>query len=168
MYYIITDPCYLLSNETWKKIFDPLDLEDPDFFPKAIKGITDELNKIGNCLGVAETGEGDWQNSISWSADYVKHIKSEFFADAGLVCVMEFYGDISEYKKYGAAIVESEIPLTCHMDESNPRWTVVKLFDDHNHLALETESASSAGYGWDEEEEEEESGWDYYGDEDED
>ena len=163
MYYIITDPCYLISNDNWSKIFDPLDLEDPDFFPKAIKGITDELNKIGNCLGVAETGEGDWQNSINWSADYVEKIETEFFADAGLVCALEV-GDIAELKVYGAAIVKSDVPLHCKMDQDNPRWTVVKLYNEKGDLAVVTEGHScdeEEGYDWDEEE----SGWDYYGDE---
>lgn len=137
MYYIITDPCYIISNENWKKIFDPLDLNDPDFFPKAKKGIEEELNKIGKCLGVADTGDGDWINKIYRTADFIEVIKREFFADAGLVCVVEV-DDFTKYHIYGAAIVRSERPLTCKMDRKNHHWTVVRLYDEDGRQVLRT------------------------------
>lgn len=112
--YVVTDPCYLFTDEEWSS----LDFHNDSKLFAEIK------EKLGPGSEVALTGFGDWENFIAGQT---------FFADSGLVCFAEIKKedtkDISIGKVMGMAFIESEIPLYCEMDTSNPDWTVVRVHD---------------------------------------
>lgn len=173
-YYIITDPCYILSDDVWNKIFSDRDDYREGEFQEIMKTrIKDELSKVTkNCLGVEDTGYGDWNNKIDNTAitNDIKIINRRFCADAGLVCVVEVENlrepvgelkitdDMIQGESYTVAIVESFIPLIADMDTRNPDWTIVQLKDTWGQLIAETEKESDDNYfddyedDWDDEE----------------
>lgn len=108
--YVVTDPCYLISDEEWSK----LSFGDDDKLFAQIK------EKLGAGSEVADTGYGDWSNWIAGQA---------FYADSGLVCFAEVDKESLKDNLMGMAFIESEIPLYCEMDRSNPEWTVVCVHD---------------------------------------
>ncbi len=68
---IITDPCYITNDEDWETFvhYDYIEIS----------------SAIGTSLGlVADTGIGDWSNSIT---DKNGNELGTFCADAGMVCV---------------------------------------------------------------------------------
>lgn len=112
--YVVTDPCYLFSDEEWSKF----SFGDDEKLFAQIK------EKLGAGSEVASTGYGDWSNWIAGQT---------FYADSGLVCFAEVdkesLKDNKCYNLMGMAFIESEIPLYCEMDTSNPEWTVVYVKD---------------------------------------
>lgn len=74
--YVITDPCYILNNDTWDECCKFLD-DSPKAFNEAVsKALTD---LTGFPAYVCDTGFGDWNNKIYGS--YIIH--KEFCADSG-------------------------------------------------------------------------------------
>ena len=78
--YVVTDPCYILNNDTWDECCKFLD-DSPKAFNEAVsKALTD---LTGFPAFACDTGFGDWNNKIYGS--YIIH--KEFCADSGMVCV---------------------------------------------------------------------------------
>lgn len=140
--YIITDPCYVLSNDTWSDICNQC--KDDDFYNGTFDRLVSEaLNKLaGTTNAVASaTGFGDWSNCMHCSNDD-KIIQSDFFADSGMVCVVEYNDKIKAALEAnnnsrlidedvgGAALIdtEGEVEITMNHDDSN--WTVVEIEDE--------------------------------------
>lgn len=131
--YIITDPCYLLSHNDWDSLFHNLDLCTEVGRNELNSRIEFVLEKLtGSKSWVAETGYGDWFNSIIGE---VFDNRDDFCADSGTVCVCKF---IPEFEKrhiadWAAAIIEVEGEITVEMDTSDPFWTFVKITDENGN-----------------------------------
>lgn len=169
--YIITDPCYILNDIVWdnacKECFD----DSPEQYANFDKRITQELNKLANTNNAlaSGTGYGDWNNEI-YSSNGRKVLQSEFFADSGMVCVVEYNEFIQKaleekdntrlIERGGCALIETVGRVSVKMDMSNKDWTVVEIYDDESHF-----------HSRDPEEDEEEDEWiedDEYYEEDDD
>ena len=65
-----------------------------------------------------------------------KIIQSDFFADSGMVCVVEYTNDIKDridttlIERGGIALIETEGEVKIEMDTNDPNWTVVYIEDD--------------------------------------
>ena len=142
--YIITDPCYILPDATWSDICSQC--KNEDFYNGTFDRLcTEALNKLaGTKNAVASaTGYGDWSNCMHCSNDD-KIIQSDFFADSGMVCVVEYNDKIQQAlkdkqneklvdkDKGGAALIETEGEVKITMDTRDSQWTVVEIEDEHD------------------------------------
>lgn len=138
--YIVTDPCYILPDEIWQKVCH--ECHDEDFYDGTFdKKITEELNKFAHTTDAvaSTTGYGDWNNCMCCSNSN-KVLHADFFADSGMVCVVEYNDPViiglinNENEKLiehgGAAIIETEGKVKINMNTDNDSWTVVKIKDD--------------------------------------
>lgn len=156
--YVITDPCYILSEEDWKKCVEYAEKtveEDKVEWSYIFKtAVETALTKFTNSSSwVKDTGFGDWTN-ILYGPN--KDGYGEFCADAGMVCVCEVTDKVSAaleeiQNKKCFAIFEAEGPISVNFDTSDSNWTVVNIKD-------------SAGNTWitmepDKDEDEEEYWW---------
>lgn len=159
--YIITDPCYILSDEVWQSICNQC--HDDDFYNGKFDNLcTYELNKLaGTTNAIASaTGYGDWSNTINGS-NRDKILQSDFFADSGMVCVVEYNHKVIEAleanknvnliqeKVGGAALLDLVEPVEISVDTSDKSWTVIYLKDKDGD-----------GFSSIEQDEEEEEDWD--------
>lgn len=123
----VTDPCYVISNEAWdelcKKASDAYPADWVTVFEKAVEEYLQE--KTGAKWATAGgTGYGDWGNSMSGEA--VK--KADFFADAGMWCVVpyEFMERDDMDPENGVAILEfdkgSDVVVGVH-ELNDGQWT---------------------------------------------
>lgn len=141
--FIITDPCYLVSDlDIWDALCDII--QDISMI-EAEKFLTQYL---GTPVRIASTGYGDWSNDIHGK----NVIKPTFFADAGLVCVAEltslvdrehdaiFGYPISDrpHGVAGVAVIEAEGLADVSFDTSNPKWTVVNITDTDGNVYRST------------------------------
>lgn len=157
--YIVTDPCYLLPEETWKKCCEELDkyegVEQTEKFSEAVTKALQE--RFGKPAEAYDTGIGDWTNEIRGNA---KIIQPNFFADAGMVCVCpvneEIQQLINEFKGtwQAAAVFEMSDNVKIDIDVSNEEWTVVRVTDLNNG-----EYVTSLSYRDYDEEDEEYDNW---------
>ena len=112
---VITDPCYFVKDEDWKKSIYGASLID--------FGI--------NTYITADTGFGDWQNSI---IDNKHHFLGHFCADSGQVTIAL----LEEIKKYNPnfkeilkeqpniATIIPNFKGNVSVDTSNKNWTIIK------------------------------------------
>ena len=151
MLYLVTDPCYLLDldpkdkDRIWDRCID--DMYDSDHSNKyddrtdytGVQKILSEELGI-NVLRVSDTGYGDWVNSISSTSEHIRIIRNKFFADAGLMCVVEINDKLKNFLKDNpiGAIFESDIPVDIHVDDSNSCWFVLEITDTDNQCVLVT------------------------------
>ena len=138
--YIITDPCYVLPEQTWDEICKHYTTNE-----EFIKLVTQELNKLaGTTNALAEnTGFGDWSNTM-FSDDDSKIIYHDFFADSGTVCVVEYNDSIKSaitangndhlLSIGGMALIETEGDVKVKMDTKDKNWTVVRIKDNKNYF----------------------------------
>ena len=168
MLYLVTDPCYLLDldpknkDRIWNLCIDDMydsdnsgKYEDRTDYTGVQKILSEELGI--NVLRVSDTGYGDWANSISSTSEHIKIIKNKFFADAGLMCVVEINDKLKNYLKDNpiGAIFESDISVDIHVNDSNSYWFVLEITDiDGFHKLVTSEDADDSE--------------DYYNDSDED
>ena len=134
--FIITDPCYLIPDPA---IADGLsDIIQFISMAEAEKYLSQYL---ATPVKIASTGYGDWSNEISGK----NVIKPNFFADSGLVCVVELTPlvDRMHYSKYkyrisdhacGVAVIEAEGLAEVSFDTSDPKWTVVNITDTDGNV----------------------------------
>lgn len=140
--YIITDPCYVLSDDTWSNICNQC--KNEDFYNGTFDRLASEaLNKLaGTTNAVASaTGFGDWDNCMHCSNED-KIIHTDFFADSGMVCVVEYNDAIQQalkdkdnirlIEKGGIAVIETEGNVEITMNTEDPNWTVVEIEDDND------------------------------------
>ena len=133
---IVTDPCYLISNEDWDKMTKECEeIKGANWFYLFDKYVEAFLvENFKDKLAVAkETGFGDWSNEI----DGV-----EFGADSGMVCVVEHTKELQEYiDKHNisilpglAAILPVGDKAYYEIDTSNSAWSVVRVYDGDTTL----------------------------------
>ena len=155
MLYLVTDPCYLLDLDSknkdriWDRCIDDMydsdnsdKYEDRTDYTGVQKILSEELGI--NVLRVSDTGYGDWANSISSTSEHIKIIKNKFFADAGLMCVVEINDKLKNFLKDNpiGAIFESDIPVDIHVDDSNSYWFVLEITEiDGFHKLVTSEDA---------------------------
>ena len=151
MLYLVTDPCYLLDlypnnkDRIWDRCINDMydsnksnKYEDRTDYTGVQKILSEELGV--NVLRVSDTGYGDWVNSISSTSEHIKIIKNKFFADAGLMCVVEINDKLKNYLKDHqiGAIFESDIPVDIHVNDLNSYWFVLEITDKDDHSVLVT------------------------------
>ncbi len=157
--YFITDPCYLLSRETWSeccKVFDMY--TGNEMYQKFNEAVAKALTDLtGHPAYVCQTGFGDWSNCLS--GDGI--IKPDFCADSGMVCVCRITYKLLQHlhNEYGEraliciAMINMSDDITVDFDTSNPHWTVVSITD--NKTGKSVSSITEAEFFEDEEENEE-------------
>lgn len=140
--YVVTDPCYILSNDDWDECCKFLD-DSPKAFNDAV---SKALSKFSGFSAYAcDTGFGDWNNKIYGS--YIIH--KEFCADSGMVCVCRLTPEIEKHfeENYSdiyarcAAVFEGSEDICVDFDISDPSWTVVKIHDNKTGNFIETMNA---------------------------
>lgn len=126
---IVTDPCYLISNEDWDKLIKEAEQDSGENWINCFDNIVAKyLIKIsGDSHAVAgSTGFGDWVNEIDGQ---------EFGADSGMVCVVENTKELQSYLEKNkisilpglSALVSVNDSATYEIDRTNPYWSVVKI-----------------------------------------
>lgn len=143
--YIITDPCYILDDTTWSNVCNECFDNSPEQYEKFDKRISEELNKLAGTTNAlaSGTGYGDWSNYIRCS-NYDKVLQAEFFADSGMVCVVEYNEAIKQaliaknnqslIEKGGIALIKTEGTVKVKMDTRDSNWTVVEIKDDNDNF----------------------------------
>ena len=124
--YIVTDPCYLVSNDVWTEICDKTK-------GKVNKAFAEELTKhLPKGTMVQVTGIGDDLNSIYpvWEEECVNIAQSSFTSDSGFICIVP----VEETKQYKDdirfAIIESDDELEYGFDTLTYNKTVVEFTHD--------------------------------------
>jgi len=134
--YIITDPCYILPDVTWDRICN--ECENEDYYNGKFDNlVTQALNEIAGTTNAkaSSTGFGDWSNSMH-SSDDNKIMQSDFYADSGMVCVVEYTKKFQSketnelIERGGAALIKTEGDVKIKMNTDDPNWTVVEIDDD--------------------------------------
>lgn len=151
MRYLVTDPCYLLNLDSknkdriWNLCINDMynsdnsdKYEDRTDYTGVQKILSEELGI--NVLRVSDTGYGDWTNSISSTSEHIKNIKNKFFADAGMMCVVEINDKLENFLKNNniGAIFESDIPVSVHVDDTYSDWYVLRITDEDECYTLVT------------------------------
>ena len=151
MLYLVTDPCYLVDldpknkDRIWNLCIDDMfnsdnsdKYEDGTNYTDVQKILSEELGI--NVLRVSDTGYGDWANSISSTSEHIKIIKNTFFADAGMMCVVEINDKLENFFKDNniGAIFESDIPVSVHVDDTYSDWYVLRITDEDDCYKLVT------------------------------
>lgn len=113
---IITDPCYLIPNDT--------DYEKTNYGK--------QLDKLGfTTFLVADTGFGDWDNIILQNDGT---ILGNFCADSGQVCVVLAEDAIKYYPEMAQVVKSKSSPCYAiienfdgeiEIDTSNSNWTMI-------------------------------------------
>lgn len=133
---LVTDPCYLISDEEWAGMCNACFKagEEDNGIKKFAQQVQDLLRIIsGDQKAVADdTGIGDWVNKIDGQM---------FYADSGMVCVVEdtekLRGYLDKYKiilPLGVARVEVEDDAMYKIDRKDPTWSVVEILDSKRLL----------------------------------
>lgn len=135
--YIVTDPCYILDDDTWNECYKVFDTykNDEFMYQRFDEAVSKALTKLtGHQSYACDTGFGDWCNKI-YGLSVIKH---DFCADAGMVCVCRLNHKVLDnlYKNNGeenalsgAAIFEMSEDIDIEFDVSNKDWTVVTIKD---------------------------------------
>ena len=153
MKYLVTDPCYLLdllktqeerdklwdyvcnSIHDWEKDYDGTDHKD------ACTRMSDVLGL--NILRISDTGFGDWSNTLKSNSEHIDVLIPEFYADAGMMCVVEINEKLENFLKEHdiGAIFESDIPIAVNVDNDDSQWYVLRIMDENgwNELATSEE-----------------------------
>ena len=132
--YIVTDPCYILPQDTWSECCDKCQALGEENWSDNFSKIVQEALKDfaeGGQVFVSDTGFGDWSNCL-----YGPNTEEGcgFCADAGMVCVCAYTGKVPDalgnLVKYGAAAAfYAEGPIEVEFDTSDPNWTIVNIED---------------------------------------
>ncbi len=163
--YVVTDPCYILSNDTWDeccKIFDTYS-NDEFMYQRFNETVSKALTEFSGFPAYAcDTGFGDWTNEI-YGCDVTK---SDFCADSGMVCVCRLTPEIEKHfrKEYGpsfsgAAVFKMSEHIKVEFDVSDQHWTIVKIQDKVS--SYEITSMDSNDFYYDNEEDDYEEEEDY-------
>ncbi len=129
--YVVTDPCYILSDEDWDKCCGIIRPDDKKWvaFNQAITGKLAEMT--GEPAYVESTGYGDWSNEI-YGPGVLNHT---FAADAGMVCVCRLTKEVEKklnIKEHDScvAVFEANKLVNVTFDTDNSSWTVVNIVTD--------------------------------------
>lgn len=168
MKYLVTDPCYLLHmldseeerDDLWSYVCDA-DLMQYSEEKNASKRMSEVLGV--NILRISDTGYGDWSNRIRSFSKHIKVLSPEFYADAGMMCVVEINEKLENYLKDHSigAIFESDEPIAVDVDRSNRNWYVLKITDVNDCYDYATSEEPEEDDWYEEEEYEENEEYDY-------
>lgn len=162
--YIITDPCYLLDDDTWQKCCNAAQLPSGEWNDDVFNAYVEDALKTlsGNKAWASSTGFGDWTNYISGMKNV---LQPEFAADSGMVCVCEFNDKVEAamHIKYPtglgkcAAFIECEGQVRVDFDTEDKNWTVVYITDETTtfHSSYADDEAQDDDW-WDDAEQDEE------------
>lgn len=162
MKYLVTDPCYLLdllptqkekdklwdyvcnSIHDWEKDYDGTDHKDASVRMSDVLGV--------NVLRISDTGFGDWSNTLKSTSEHINVLIPEFYADAGMMCVVEINEKLENFLKENdiGAIFESDVPIAVNVDDDDNQWYVLKIMDEKGWYEYAT---SEEPYQEDEDEE---------------
>lgn len=142
--FIVTDPCYLISDEkVWEDycciIYDARIPTEEERYRLGDEFLSHYLDTE---IHVCKTGYGDWSNELYSVSSRV--LKSRFVADSGLVCVTELTDKVNEEhkKRYGYGIREDKHCIALFFstnlkevkfDTSNPEWTRICIKDTERY-----------------------------------
>lgn len=156
--YVVTDPCYILPDTTWKECLEKCDefaseANWSEVFNKEVEQALKDFTQ-GQAF-VESTGFGDWSNTLE--GPNVQGVGS-FCADSGMVCVCELIGKVEQalgnIHDGCVAIFDAEGPLKVDFDTSDSDWTVVNIEDAEGNCW--NTSIPDDDESWDEEDEDEE------------
>lgn len=150
MKYLVTDPCYLLdllsTQEERDKLWDYVcnsihdwekdcDLTD---HKNACTRMSDVLGL--NILRISDTGFGDWSNTIKSNSEHINVLIPEFYADAGMMCVVEINEKLENFLKDHdiGAIFESDVPISVSVNDEDRGWYVLEIMDENGWHELAT------------------------------
>ena len=138
---LVTDPCYLISDDDWSNVCNACFKEDGDE-EKALNKFNEMITELlklnsGDKKAIADrTGFGDWMNSID---------DKMFYADSGMVCVVE---DTEKLRNYlldkgmdlptGVAHLEVEDDAEYKINTEDPTWSVVEIYSGDKLIRSET------------------------------
>lgn len=140
--YIITDPSYILTRDEWSKCCEILNTDKPysevqEQFNLEIQMYLKDISKDPRAYS-SDTLIGDWTNSVHGP----NVIQSEFCADAGMVCVVEYteeiqrrigiHNDGKPLPEFCYALFEAEGPLTINSEEIGGQLQLY-ITDNNNH-----------------------------------
>lgn len=179
MKYLITDPCYLLDllstqqerDNLWSYVCESIHDYDKNYdrtdHEDASKRMSDVLGL--NILRMSDTGFGDWSNTITSTSKHINVLVPEFYADAGMMCVVEINEKLENFLKDHdiGAIFESDCDISVDVDDEDRGWYVLKIMNENgwNELATSEEPEQEdedeefyrrwGYYPWEEDEQEE-------------
>ena len=172
MKYLVTDPCYLLGldeanrDSIWHNCMNDMfngdtgdvKYEDGTNYTGVQKILSEALGV--NILRVSDTGYGDWSNTLTSSSKHIKVIQPEFYADAGMMCVVEINEKLENFLKEHdiGAIFESDCEISVDVDNDDSSWYVLKIMNENGWEEL----ASSEEPEQEDEDEEFYRRWGYY------
>lgn len=133
--YVITDPCYILTNEEWKDACQYVD--DLDKFENEIA--LKLTNLTSESAEAAYTKVGDWSNELKKNfsrMDDCKLIQSYFAADSGMVCGCLYNDEVIKRLEginpdcYAIIEVDSNSQVNIIMDKDSEA-TIVRVEVDY-------------------------------------
>ena len=91
-------------------------------------------------LRVSDTGFGDWSNTITSNSKHINVLNSEFYADAGMMCVVEINDKLEKFLKGNdiGAIFEADCDISVEIDDDDRNWYVLKIMDENGWNELAT------------------------------
>ena len=132
-----------IKGDVWSKCCEVFDkYKDDEFmyqrFDEAVSKALVEYT--GYPAFACGTGFGDWKNKLSG----IGVIKSDFFADAGMVCVCRLTPKMLKLwkEKYGTqafsgmAIFEASKDISVEFDVSDKNWTIVNIKDNKTQAII--------------------------------
>lgn len=154
--YLVTDPCYLLDidseighrDDLWQECINDMydsnnkeKYDDRTNYNGVQKILSDGLGI--EILRVSDTGYGDWSNELHSNSNSVKIIKSEFCADAGMMCVVKINEKLEKFLEENdiGAIFETDKEISVDVNTEDDNWYVLNIKDENgwNTLAYSDE-----------------------------
>lgn len=163
MKYLVTDPCYLLdldrenSDRIWHKCLNDMYSLDSSAryssqsdYEGTQKILSEELGI--NVLKVSDTGFGDWSNTLTSNSKHINIIKEDFYADAGMMCVVEINEKLENFLKDHdiGAIFEADCNISVDVDDNDSQWYVLKITDENGWNVLASSEQSNPEFDEDE------------------
>lgn len=132
--YIITDPMYIVSRDTWMASYEGLYLNKKEDFDIFCKRLNDSIEKLsGHKAWCSDTGIGDWSNRIM--GDTVLEGHSMFGADGGMVCVCRYTDEVkkalaeNDIQEWSYGLFEMNENMEVTIDKSDDSWYVLYMGD---------------------------------------
>ena len=139
--YVVTDPCYILSDAQWDECCKYLGDDLAEFAKAVSRALTEHT---GYPAYAHDTGCGDWSNRIYGP----NIIRSDFCADSGMVSVCRLTPEVEADLKdnpsqpfEGAAIFEASEDIEVRFSwtsEPSTALTLVEITDNQTGLVTRT------------------------------
>ena len=150
MKFIVTDPCYLLDllktqeerDKLWDYVCNSIHDYDRDYDGTDHKDACTRMSDVLglNILRISDTGFGDWSNTLTSCSKHINVLVPEFYADAGMMCVVEVNEKLENFLKDHdiGAIFESDVPISVSVNDEDRSWYVLKIMDEKGWHELAT------------------------------